>query len=133
MSILKSKKIISFILIIFYIFCATPILAGNIIDSATSRLTPIGSVYHGSGEAPKIPSIIANIIQYLLSFLGVLFLGLLIYAGFLWMIASGDEEKITKAKTILQSSLIGIIIILSSYALTYFIIKNLTKATGTYY
>lgn len=62
-----------------------------------------------------------QIIGVLLSFVGVLFLILMIYAGLMWMTAQGNSQKVDKAKELLINSIIGIIIIFSAYALTAFI------------
>lgn len=131
----KKVKIISIIIFLFCCFVfASKISQAQITKEASDKLNPISDVYGASGSgAPNISQIVASIIQYALSFLGVIFLALLIYAGFLWMTAAGDQDKITKAKQILQSSVIGLIIIISSYTVTYFVLKNLTKAAGTYY
>ncbi|MCX6794994.1 MAG: hypothetical protein NTY31_03375 [Candidatus Falkowbacteria bacterium] len=61
------------------------------------------------------------IIGVILSFVGVLFLILMIYAGILWMTASGNDEQIKKAKGLLVNAAIGIIIVFSAYALTTFL------------
>ncbi|MFH1187265.1 MAG: hypothetical protein V1688_00195 [bacterium] len=73
---------------------------------------------------------IGSIIQYILSFLGVIFICLIIYGGFLWMIARGDSEEITKAKDIITSSVIGLGIIISAYTLTYYLLTNMLINTG---
>jgi len=39
------------------------------------------------------------------------------------MTASGSEEKVSKAKEMLTESIIGIIIVLAAYAISYFILK----------
>ncbi|MBI3290911.1 hypothetical protein HYZ76_01355 [Candidatus Falkowbacteria bacterium] len=51
-------------------------------------------------------------INLLLGFTGFLFLLLLIYAGWLWMFARGNEEQVSKAKKITREVIIGLIIIL---------------------
>ncbi|MFN3302066.1 MAG: Mbov_0395 family pilin-like conjugal transfer protein, partial [Patescibacteria group bacterium] len=66
-------------------------------------------------------ALIFKIIQYLLSFLGVVAIVILIYGGYLWMTARGDEEKVRKAKKVLINGLIGLIIILLSYAIVSFV------------
>jgi len=48
---------------------------------------------------------------------------LLIYAGFLWMAAGGNDEQLTKAKNIIKASVIGIVIILGGYSISRFILK----------
>lgn len=131
-------KKIKIILIIIFLSCgfviAGKITQAQITEEATSKLSPMATVYGVGTSKPKtISEVVASVIQYALSFLGVIFLALLIYAGFLWMSAAGDQDKITKAKDILQSSVVGLIIILSSYTITYFVLQNLTKASGTYY
>jgi len=73
----------------------------------------------------KNPNFLATkagtIISLILSFVGVLFLILMIYAGILWMTASGNDQQISKAKSLLINAVIGIIVVLSAYALTTFI------------
>ncbi|MFA5128279.1 MAG: LamG-like jellyroll fold domain-containing protein [Patescibacteria group bacterium] len=73
---------------------------------------------------------IARIIRVALGLLGIVALVLILYGGFVWMTAGGDEEKIQKAKKILVNAVIGLIIILSAYAIASFVINTLVKATG---
>ena len=72
-------------------------------------------------------STLSSIINYALSFLGMISLILMMYAGILWMLARGNEEQITKAREILKGGFIGLVIILSSYALSYFVFTNLVS------
>lgn len=64
---------------------------------------------------------IGSVIGILLSFVGVIFLILIIYAGISWMTASGNQEKVTKAKDLIINAVIGLIIVLAAYAITAFI------------
>lgn len=77
-----------------------------------------------------ISGIVGTIITALLSLIGVIFLILMVYAGFTWMTAHGDEEKVTKAKNIITASIIGLIIVLAAYAITYFVYEYLIKGGG---
>jgi len=79
-------------------------------------------------EDPRI--IIGRFIQFALGFLGILVVLLIMYAGFLWMTSGGDEEKIRRAKKILTNSVIGLIIILSSWGLTTFILNRFSNVIG---
>lgn len=74
--------------------------------------------------------IIGRIIQIALSFLGVIALLLIMYAGFLWTTSNGDEDKISQAKQILKNAVIGLIIILSAWGITTFILTKLFGATN---
>ncbi len=68
---------------------------------------------------------IANIINIILSLLGVIFLAFTIYGGLIWMTAQGNEERVKKARELITESVIGVIIVLAAYAITYFVLKNL--------
>ncbi len=68
---------------------------------------------------------IGLIIKVAIGFLGVIFLVLTVYAGFTWMTAAGDTKKVEKAKGILVTSVIGLIIVLTSYTITTFVIGNI--------
>lgn len=67
-------------------------------------------------------------IKIVLSLVGVIFMALTVYAGILWMIAGGEDEKVTKAKDILQAAVIGLIITVSAYSITYFVTSWLFDA-----
>lgn len=71
------------------------------------------------------------LIQAMLGLLGVIFLVLIIYAGFLWMTAGGDEGKVSTAKDIMIRSVVGLVILLSAYAISTFVIEALIEATGS--
>lgn len=62
-----------------------------------------------------------QIIGVVLSFVGVIFFGLMIYAGIMWMTSGGNEQTVTKAKDLIINAIIGIIIVLAAYAITSFL------------
>jgi len=88
-----------------------------------------GGIGYETSENVTPQSIIANIIRTVLSFLGIIFLILVITGGYQWMTAGGNEETIGKAKKRIINATIGLIIVLTAYAITYFIIYNLTLQT----
>jgi hypothetical protein len=75
----------------------------------------------GFGEPKNITDIIGAVISAFLSLLGIIFLILVLYAGFTWMTSMGNEQKVQKAKDTLLQATIGIIIVISAYAITYFV------------
>ncbi len=116
---------------LLYIASPAKIANANMFDDMKDEgLKNIGSTAYGS-EEPKnsVMYIIAEFIKYVLSFLGLIFLVLILYAGFLWMTAAGNEEQIGKAKSIFTSGIMGLIIILSAYAITYFVLDKIILAT----
>ncbi len=72
---------------------------------------------------------IASIINVALSLLGIVVLVIIIYGGFLWMTAGGNDEKVGEAKKWIFGGIIGLVIILSAYAIASFVISNLVTAT----
>lgn len=77
------------------------------------------------------PTLVAfQLINSALSLLAGLCVGLLIYAGFLWIWARGAEEEIKKAKDIILGTVIGLAITLSALGITYFVFQNIAVITG---
>ena len=71
---------------------------------------------------------VSSVIKIVLSLLGVIFLILIIYAGYLWMIDRGNDQQAQKAKDILLAAIIGLIIVMGAYAITSFV-GNLNQST----
>lgn len=82
-----------------------------------------------SGQDPRV--ITVRIINFALSLLGIVSVIIILYAGFTWMTAGGNDEKVGSAKKILFAAVMGLIIILVSYSLTSFVLRSLCKATGS--
>jgi len=82
----------------------------------------------GLSNTQDIRVTIAKIIRIVIGFLGIVAVGLIMYAGWVWMTSEGNEEKIEQAKKILKNAVIGLIIILSAFAIVSFIVNSLTGA-----
>lgn len=78
----------------------------------------------------KLPKLIGKLIGVVLSLLGLIFLGLALYAGFKWMTAQGDSKEVDGAKDTLKNAVIGMIIVAASYALSTFIMGQLLSAVS---
>ncbi len=76
----------------------------------------------GVQSQADLPTIIGRIINIFLGFLGIIFLILMLYAGYQWMTAGGDAEKVQKAQGTIRNAIIGLILIVSAFAITNFII-----------
>ncbi|MFA6306505.1 MAG: pilin [Patescibacteria group bacterium] len=91
-------------------------------------LNQVGQAYDGS--TPRdIRMTIVDIIKIVLGFLGIITVVIILYAGFKWMTAGGNEENVATAKKMLINAVIGLVIILSAYALATFIISYIVGAT----
>lgn len=66
--------------------------------------------------------IVSTVITMVLGLMGVIFLVLAIYGGYNWMMARGNEDMVEKAKKTITNATIGLIVVLSAYALVRIIV-----------
>lgn len=123
---LKNKKIRILLLAAVIVLMAVLLLPK--ITLALDTGIQYGEATGLGNEDPRI--IIAKIIRIFLGFLGVIALILIMYAGWLWMTSQGNEEKITQAKKILTSAIIGLLIILSAMGIVTFIMEKFLGASN---
>jgi len=121
----KSFLAVSFIALAFVFVCFSAVLAE---DNATTKdnYGLEATTKEGFGKVPSeaeadIPSIIGTIVGALLSFIGILFFVLVIYGGYLWMTARGNEEQVGKSISIITQAAIGLIIVAAAYLITRFL------------
>lgn len=87
------------------------------------------AVKNGGYKTTPIETVVGTVISAFLGLLGVIFLVLIIYGGYIWMIARGDESKVEKAKNTIINSTIGLALVLGAYAITYFVLSAILRAT----
>lgn len=117
----KQKKLfISAVMLFLFVFFGTTIAkAQNYgLDTAANeaKLPAVKS----------LPTYAGNLIGAGLAMVSIVFFVLMLYAGIRWMIARGNEEQETKAKDTIIAAVIGMVIIMASYALTNFVFKGST-------
>ncbi|MDO8511667.1 MAG: hypothetical protein Q7S57_00165 [bacterium] len=74
----------------------------------------------------ELPALLLQLVNYALGLVGVLALGFIVYGGFLYITAHGDDKQVTSAKGIIINAIIGIIVIGLAAALVNFIVKSMT-------
>ncbi len=72
----------------------------------------------------------SNIIRAFMGGLGLLAVGIIIYAGFVWMTAAGNPEKVKLAQRMLTYAAIGLVVIFSAYAIARFVFGALGVDVG---
>ena len=128
-----TKKLISALIILLFFIITAPALAqsGTYNFANQSGLNTAGTKA-GYSDALKVltpENLSSQIINIVLSLLGLIFIGLIIYGGLTWMLAEGNEQKLEKAKQIILASVIGLIIVLAAYAASFFIINYFSAKT----
>ncbi|KKT13788.1 MAG: hypothetical protein UV95_C0001G0326 [Candidatus Falkowbacteria bacterium GW2011_GWF2_43_32] len=136
----KKYVIFSLFLIIgFGLLGAIAKAQGNILPPATGDINvyndkgdPIGNscpggdaTYCGIYTVNDFMVMAINISKWILGIVGSLSLIMFIYGGFTFLISAGSSEAISKAKKIIVASVIGLIIVFSSYLIIKFVMGSL--------
>jgi hypothetical protein len=72
---------------------------------------------------------ISSIIRAFMGLLGIIAVCIILLGGFKWMTAAGNEEKVGEAKKLIISGVIGLVIIMSAYAIATFVVGSVVNAT----
>lgn len=102
------------------------LLLGTAVNAAGERRTledalPSlnNSVIPQTGLTEKnLDSQAALVVKGILSAMALVFFGLMVYSGVVWMTARGEEDRITKARETIIAAIIGLIIVVAAYAVT---------------
>lgn len=70
-----------------------------------------------------------NITNAALRFLGLISVILFLYAGFIWFRSGDNEEEVKKAKDIIIGAIVGLVLTLSAYGISYLVFGQLNNAT----
>ena len=111
------------VLVALFALLATPVVSATL-DTGLSygTFTSLGTKDVREG--------VMSIVTILLGFLGLIVVVGILYGGFVYMTAGGNEEKTGKGKTIMAAGIIGLVIVFSAYAIAAFVIGQLISATG---
>jgi hypothetical protein len=124
------KKSFFGIVVLILLFCViNGANADNLSDWGSKLEAVAGMDAAGYNTSTSITEIVGNVIRTILSLLGVIFLVLTIYGGFIWMTARGNESEVERAQGIIRAAIIGLAIVLASYAISYFIVESLSSKT----
>lgn len=104
------------------------LLAQNAGNDYGLRETANAAQLPGAASNRSLAEIVGLIINALMGVLGTLLVLYLIYGGFLWMTAGGEEKQVEKAKEIIKNSIIGLIVIFLAYGIANFVITALVTA-----
>jgi amino acid transporter len=126
------KRVISIVgamLVLFPGLCLASALDTKVIGQNLQQTQAI--TQNNFNTQTKVGDVIATVIQTFIGLLGMIFIVLIVYAGYSWLTAAGDEAKVTKARETLQRAVIGLVIVLAAYSITYFVFTNLNNLSVT--
>lgn len=119
---MQKKRLIALLSVLGVCVTAPFVLAQDYLSQVEQTQSAVGFAQ------TDISVMIGGIISVVLSVLGVLLLIYIIYAGFLWMTAGGDKDQTKKAKDYMINAVIGLIITLSAYAISNFVISAIQSS-----
>ena len=80
-------------------------------------------------EGRSLATIIGAIINGFLGLLGIVLVVIIIYSGYLWMMAQGNAAQVDKAKAMISQAVIGMIILMAAYAISQFVLDAIISGT----
>lgn len=112
------KFFISLFLIVFagVMFLTSVVSAQGIKNAFTELQKTAGPA--GVTTNASLADVIGTVINVALSLVGLIFLLLMVYGGYLWLTSRGDDTMIEKSKEIIKAAIIGLVIVMSAYAIT---------------
>ena len=131
-NLIKNMKYIvfSFLLLFSFVTFIPQVFALNLGDTIVTDAGKKAGYDPGTTDT-TLSKNIGIVINILLSVVGVIFTILMIYAGYTWMVARGDDSKIDKAKKVITASIIGLIITLAAYSISHFVVSKILSQTLT--
>lgn len=131
----KTKKIL--LTLFCFLLLAIPVFAISAYDfnqdsgleNTAEKTGHTMGIYDGSlSPRATIIIIITNIIQIILSLMGISFLIIMIYGGYTWMTAQGNQENVEKGKRIIANGILGVVIVFIAYAFSYLLVSIFSKS-----
>jgi hypothetical protein len=115
------KKLFLFFFVSFYAFFAP-------IAFAQTSLRDSGCLYKNTNVATIecLPVLFANVVLWLLIFVGIVATAFVVFSGFKFVTSAGDAKKTEGARKTLTFAIIGLILVLFSF----FIVRLIGQTTG---
>lgn len=118
LKIFTKTIILSLLAISFFYTFASPALALNI-DDYSQKIADQGGYRTDITSQDYLDTVLGKTIAFALGFVGIIFFGLILVAGFQILTAGGNEENVKKAKSRIIHATIGLLIIIAAYIISY--------------
>ena len=99
--------------------------AVNTVSAETIDDLSLEAIADSAGLGGTLSGMISGVIGIVMGFLGIIAVLIILWGGFIWMTAGGEPDKVEKAKKMIYSGIIGLVIIFAAYAIASFVITNL--------
>ena len=125
---MKLQKLSKFALIAGSVAAlAMPLASHAQVTASTFSIESIGGQI-GIGDA-DLKKTVLNIIRLILGLMTLIAVVMVIYGGFTWLTAGGNEDRVEKAKKIISAAVVGLIVILLAWAVVIFVARTTANVT----
>ena len=114
------------LLFVTFVWLSQPAFAQNGLIGPQEGFNELSQAFGTNPADVRITA--AMLILVVFRFLGAIFMGLTLFAGFKYMTAGGNEEKTGDAVKLLKNAVIGLVIVLAAWAITRFTIIMISGA-----
>lgn len=90
-----------------------------------------GKFVNPLGDIDSLTPLIKNIITWMLSLVGILALGAIIWGGVLYIVSGGNDSRIQMAKQIIFWAIVGLVIVTLAFVILSTVSRFLGVAVGT--
>jgi len=138
---MKKKLLKKVVVLAMALMVMTPVLSFSLPALAAAGNTNIfwgnnagasqSDVQNTLGLGNRDPrAIAASVINIILGFLGIVAVIIILLGGFKWMTGGGNEDKVGEAKKLIVAGVIGLVIIIASFAIATFVLNSLMTAVS---
>ncbi|MFA6549838.1 MAG: hypothetical protein WCT36_00590 [Candidatus Gracilibacteria bacterium] len=109
------------------------VLASHLPIAFAQMLNPSdqpGVVAGSTGGTGDLRVLAIRIINYVLGFLGLIAVAMIIFGGITYVTAAGEQGKVDSAKKIIMYAVVGLIIVILSYAIVSTVLQAGTGSSG---
>lgn len=106
-----------------------PVMADGMADSDLCQDGSISDELKeaaGCNTTQMADTVVNNVIKVVLSFVGIIAVGVMIYGGVMFVMSTGDAGKVQRAKNVIIYGLVGLIVSLLAYLIVAFVSKGVS-------
>ena len=132
-----NKSFKKFLYIFLFLLLVSPVMvaAADDITPPGSEGDPFGTANLGNIRVPQetsdLPTIVSNVINIILGLLALVAIVIILIAGFEWMTAGGNDDKVKTAQKRLKYGLFGLVIIFLAYGIVTWVLSTLNDVGTT--
>ena len=130
---ITKKSLFAFCLSLVYflviISLSRPVLAASSLWNRQEGVQDIAANAYGQSEPEDIRITVVKIINTVLLFLAIIFLALVLFAGFKYMTSGGNEQKVSESLGYIKNATIGLVIVLMACAISFALLARLRDIT----